>query len=130
MKSTCVSTSQRIVPLTPVVYQSTEGAEGGLEALTRREDACEEVAVPANAFEHCIHREGRRVERVVDLLPAERRGNRRPRTRPHRVDRGDGLPLAVLIRVDQDAAPFRLRPLRRHEPSMRARERARHDLAE
>src|SRR2546421_11960143 len=99
MKSTCVSTSQRIVPLTPVVYQSAQGAQSRLEALPCREDAFEQVAVAADALEHDLHRERGRVEGLVDLLPAQWSRDRGPRTRPHRVGRGDRLPFAVLIRV-------------------------------
>src|SRR2546423_7336549 len=130
MKSTCVSTSQRIVPLTPVVYQSAQGAQSRLEALPCREDSFEQVTVTADALEHDLHRERGGVERLVDLLPAQRSRDGGSRARPNRVDRGYRLPFAVLVRVDQDAAPLRLRPLRRHERTMGARERPRHDLAE
>src|SRR5690242_8481971 len=104
MKSTCVSTSQRIVPPTPAVYQSAQGPQSRLEALPRREHPFEQVTVPPNALEHGVHGELLRVERLVDFLPAERRRDRRSRARAHRVDRGDRLPLAVLVRIDQNAA--------------------------
>ena len=67
---------------------------------------------------------------LVHLVPAQRRRDRRARLRPHRVDRRDRLPLAVLVRVDQHAAALRLRPLGRDEPAVRARERAGDDLRE
>ena len=76
------------------------------------------------------HRERRRIELGHDLVPAERRRDRRARMRPHRVRRGDRLALAVLVRVDQDAAAARLRPLRRRELRMRAHDRARDELGE
>src|SRR4051812_22810027 len=53
-----------------------------------------------------VHRERAGVERLVDLLPAQRRRDRRALLRAHRVDRGDRLALAVLVRVDQDAWRF------------------------
>ena len=53
-----------------------------------------------------------------------------PGRRSHRVDGRGRLPRAVLVRVDEHAAPLRLRPLGRHEPRVRARERARDDLGE
>ena len=65
-----------------------------------------------------------------DLVPAQRRRDRRARVRPHRVDRRDRLPLAVLVRVDQDAAPLRLRPLGRDQPAVRPRQRRRDDRRE
>ena len=70
------------------------------------------------------------IELLVHLVPAKRRRHRGARPRPHRVGRRDRLPLAVLVRVDQHAAPLRLRPLRRREPAMRARDRAGDDLRE
>src|SRR5579885_3602762 len=82
-----------------------------------------EVAAPLDALEHGGHREPRRLD-VVDLVPLERRRDRRARMRPDRVDRRDRLPLAVLVRVDQDATPPRLRPLRRRELRPRCRDRA------
>ena len=54
----------------------------------------------------------------------------RARMRPHRVGRRDRLALAVLVRVDQDAAPLRLRPLGRDQPAVGAGERAGDDLGE
>ena len=69
-------------------------------------------------------------ELVVDLVPAERRRDRRVWLRSDRVHGGDRLALAVLVRVDQDPAAARLRPLGRRELRVRARDRARDDLRE
>ena len=60
----------------------------------------------------------------------ERRRDRGVRVRPDRVGRRDRLALPVLVRVDQDAAPAGLRPLRRRELRMRPRDRARDELGE
>ena len=98
---------------------------------------CRVVSTPAkrspcrcDAVEHDVHRERRRIELLVHLVPAQRRRHRRARLRPHRVDRRDRLARAVLVRVDEHAAPLRLRPLRRREPRVRARDRAGDDLGE
>ena len=75
-----------------------------------------EVALARDPLEHGLHRERGRIERRVHLLPAQRRRHRGAGLRPHRVDGGDRLALAVLVRVDQHAAALRLRPLRGREP--------------
>ena len=49
------------------------------ERLPRRQHALEEVAVAADAVEHGVHRERRRIERLVHLVPAQRRRDRRAR---------------------------------------------------
>ena len=47
----------------------------------------------------------------VDLVPGERRGHARVRRRPHRIGRGDGAVLGVLVVVDEDAVALLLPPL-------------------
>src|SRR5207244_4517508 len=49
------------------------------------------------------------------LGPAERRRDARVRRRTHRVRRGDGSILRVLVVVDEDAVPLLLPPLRRRQ---------------
>src|SRR3712207_8883186 len=44
-----------------------------VEALSRREDALEEVAEARDAVEDDVHRVDRGVQPLVDLIPAERR---------------------------------------------------------
>ena len=53
---------------------------------------------------------------LAELLPAQRRRDRRPRLRPHRVGGGDRLAVAVLTMVDEHAATLLLEPFGRHEP--------------
>ena len=50
-----------------------EGAQRSREPLARRQHPREEVAALADAAQHLVHRERRRVERAVDLVPGERR---------------------------------------------------------
>ena len=100
------------------------------ERLAGRQQVGVDVAERVHALEHDRHRVDRRVELVVDLVPAQRRRDRRVRLRPHGVDGSDRLALAVLVRVDQDAAPARLRPFGRRELRMRARDRAGDDFGE
>ena len=78
-----------------------------------------------DALEHDVHRE-RRAGRAPRSPRPSASGveTGAPGLRPHRVDGRDRLPLAVLVRVDQHAAPLRLRPLGRDEPAVR-RARAR-----
>ena len=51
-----------------------------------RSSTGEEIAVARDAIEHGVHRERRRVETRRDLVPAQRRRDRRARPRAHRVD--------------------------------------------
>src|SRR5581483_2535213 len=90
-----------------------------LQPLPRRPHALEQVSHLPHALEDDVHRERRRVELLVHLVPAKRGRNGSARARPHGVDGGDRLALAVLVGVDEDAASLRLRPLRRREPAMR-----------
>ena len=99
---------------------SSAATSSGAERLLRGQHALEEVAVLRDPLEHGVHRERGGIERLVHLVPAQRRRDGRARLRPHRVGRRDRLPLAVLVRVDQDAAPLRLRPLGRRQPGMGA----------
>ena len=73
----------------------------------------------AHAVEDDVHRERQRIELRVHLAPVERGGDRRARAGSHGVGRRDRLALAVLVGVDEDAAPVRLLPLRRCEARVR-----------
>src|SRR5262249_26062237 len=110
--------------------QLTKRRERLVEALLRLEDSLEQVAVLLDPLEDDIHRERGRIEIVGHLVPAERRRDRRARPRPYGVDGGDRLPLAVLVRVDQHAAPLALGPLRRREAAVHARDCGGDDLRE
>src|SRR5919106_380100 len=105
-------------------------AQRPAERLASREHALEEIALALHSPEHDLRREVERVEVLRHLFPAERRRDRRARPRTDGVRGGDRLPLAVLVRVDEDAAAFRLRPLRRDETAMEARQRPGDDLGE
>ena len=125
MKSTCVSTSQRIDPLISAAPSTPARGAGASSSTPSKRSPWRRMRSSTTSIVNA-----RRVERLVDLVPAQRRRDGRARTRPHRVHRSDRLALAVLVRVDQDTAPLGLRPLRRHETAVRARERAGDDLAE
>ena len=60
----------------------------------------------------------------MHLVPGERRRDGRAGPRPHRVDDGRRLAGAVLVRVDEHAAPLSLRPLGGDEARVRPLERA------
>ena len=73
------------------------------------------------AIAHLGEARGHRRDREVlgrdlgELVPRDRRGDRRARLRPHAVGRGDGAIARVLVVVDEDAlAALLLPPLRRH----------------
>src|SRR5436190_13138771 len=77
-------------------------------------DACEPVAHVGEPAGHRLD-----VELVgldfAELVPIERRGDRRPRPRPNAVRRGDRAIASVLVVVDEYAlAALLLPPLRRH----------------
>ena len=76
----------------------------------------EQVAVLVHARERLAHAEVARPHLLAELLPAQRRRDRRARLWPHRVRRGDRLAVPVLPVVDEHAAALLLQPLRRHEP--------------
>ena len=65
----------------------------------------------------------------VDLVPGQRRRHARVGRRPHRVGRGDGAVLGVLVVVEEDAVALLLPPLaggeRRRAPLDLARQRQR-----
>ena len=73
--------------------------------------------------QHDVHRERRRIELLGRPRPSEAASRPAPLPRAHGVDRRDRLPLAVLVRVDQDAAALRPRPLSRDEAPVRPGER-------
>ena len=76
------------------------------ERLARRQHAGVQVAAPPHALEHDRHRVDRRVRACRSTSSQrERRRDGRARLRSHRVGGGDRLPFAVLVRVDQHAAP-------------------------
>src|SRR5207302_1993916 len=88
-------------PGAPDPPSAPELAQSPIEALPGLENSPEQVAVLVDALPDDIHRERRRVEPALHLLPAKGRRHGRPRSRPHRVDGGDRLALTVLIGVDE-----------------------------
>ncbi len=68
--------------------------------------------------------------RVRQLLPAERRRDRRALLRPHRVGGRDRLAGAVLVVVDEDADALALQPLRRDDAGVLGRQPLRDELGE
>ena len=71
-----------------------------------------------SALERLPPAEVARPHLLAELLPAQRRRDRRPRLRPHRVGGRDRLAVPVLAMVDEHAAPLLLEPLGRHEPGV------------
>ena len=103
------------------------GASAGrAERLAATQHRLEEVAVPLDPFERLAPAEVPRPHLLAELLPAQRRRDRRARLRPHRVGRRDRLAVPVLAVVDEDAAPLLLQPLRRHEARVFRLEPPRH----
>ena len=75
-----------------------------------------------------VNADGSRPSR--DLVPAERRRDGRSRARPHRVDRRVRRPGRFWFASTSTPRRFALRPLGRHEPGVRTRERAGDDRRE
>src|SRR4029453_9159303 len=90
----------------------------------------EQVAVPFDTLERLSHPEVPRPHLLAELLPAERRRDRRARLRSHRVDGRDRFAVAVLPMVDEHATPLALQPLRRHETGVLLLEPTGHALRE
>src|SRR5204863_6932626 len=90
----------------------------------------EEIAVRAATLERDLHREVTRHDSVPELVPAQRRRDRRAGLRPNRVHGRDRLAPAVLPVVDEHALALLLQPLRRHEPGMPRFEQTRRLLGE
>ena len=94
--------------------------KGTSECLAAGEHRLEEVAVLLDSLERLAHPEAARRHVLGQLIPAERRRDRRARLRPHRVDRGDRLPPRVLAVVDEHALALVLQPFGRDEPGCRS----------
>src|SRR5262249_57020201 len=75
-----------------------------------------QVAVLRDSVERLAPAEVARSHLLRQFLPPERCRNRRARLRPDRVDRGDGLPMAILAVVHENSTALLLEPLGRHEP--------------
>src|SRR5438270_9248325 len=95
----------------------------GTERARVLEHRREQVAVPLDALEDGLHAEVTRPHVLRQLVPAQRRRHRSTRLRPHRVDRRDGLPPAVLAMVDEHAGSLLLQPLGRDLPGCRCSSR-------
>ena len=88
-------------------------------------DAGPGVAAVGDELRHGAHRELLRVDRR-ELVPRDRRRDRRARERPGRVGRCDGAVAAGLVEVDEDLlAALLLPPRGRHEVGQPALELAR-----
>ena len=81
-------------------------------------------------LERLAHPEAARRQILRQLVPAQRRRDRRARLRPHRVDRRDRLPARVLTVVDEHPLALALQPLGRDQPWVPLLEPARHALGE
>src|ERR671913_1422203 len=104
--------------------------EGRSERLAAREHGAEQVAVPFDPLERLAHSQPTRRHVLRQLVPPQRRRDRRARLRPHRVDRGDRLSPRVLAVVDEDALALVLQPFGRDQPWVPLLELARHALRE
>ena len=103
--------------------------QGTSECLAAREHGLEQVTVPFDPLQRLAHPEAARRHVLCQLVPAKRRRDRRTRLRPHRVDRGDGLPPRVLTVVDEHALALALQPFGRDQPGCRSSSSPRHALA-
>src|SRR5918993_1647898 len=104
--------------------------QGRSERLAAREHGAEQVPVPFDPLERLAHSEPTRRHVLRQLVPPQRRRDRRARLRPHRVDRGDRLSPRVLAVVDEDALALVLQPFGRDQPWVPLLELARHALRE
>src|SRR5580765_5922070 len=93
----------------------TEPAKRRPQSLAAPKDRLEQIAVLRDPVEGLAAAEIARSHSLRQLLPAQRRRDRRARLRTHRVNRGDRLAVSVLAVIDEHAAPLLLQPLCRHE---------------
>src|SRR5437764_142660 len=105
-------------------------AQGRPERLAALEHRLEQVAVLVDALQRLAHPEVARPHLFAELLPAQRRRDRRTGLWPHRVRGRDRLAVSVLAVVDQNSPSLLLQPLRRHETRVLRFEPARHQLGE
>src|SRR5439155_24772708 len=99
-------------------------------SLASQKHRLEKVAVLRDEIERLAAAEVAWYYALGELIPAQGGRDRRARLRPHGVDRGDRLPVAVLPMVDEHAATLLLQPLRCHEPGMLGLEPPRQQLRE
>src|SRR4029078_3740730 len=90
---------------------STEALQRGAERLPTGERRREQVAVRGNALERDRHREPLGTDILGQLVPAQRRRDRRGRLRAHGIDGGKRLAVTVLPGVEKDGLTRALQPL-------------------
>src|SRR5919108_6018449 len=91
-----------------LLAQLTERLRDALASLQHR---FEEVAVALDSLERLAHAEVARPYLLAELLPAQRRRDRCPWFRAHRVGGGDRLAVPVLAMVYEHTAALLLQPL-------------------
>src|SRR5262249_39379384 len=107
-----------------------ERSERRTKGLAALQDRLEQVAALRHSVERPAPAEGARSHLLPHVLPPPRCRNRRARLRPDRVDRGDGLPMAILAVVHENSTALLLEPLGRHEPRVLGLEATGHALRE
>src|SRR6266576_5702894 len=83
-------------------------AQGRAERLAVLEHRLEQVAVLLQPQQYLPHAEVARPHLLAELLPPQRRRDRRAALRPHGVHGGDRLPVSVLPVVDEHASALLL----------------------